>query len=460
MRFMAFRDSFPKDFVWGTATAAYQIEGAPLEDGKGVSIWDTFSHTPGKTLNGDTGDVACDHYHRWRDDIGWMKALGTNAYRFSVAWTRVQPDGMGKPNAKGLEFYDRLVDGLLEAGIQPWVTLFHWDLPQALEDAGGWTNRDTAHRFAEYAHLVSSRLGNRAAGIMTLNEPWVFTMLGYALGMHAPGRADLSGAFKAVHHALLAHGLAAKAIRESCNAPVGVALSMSSCEPASDSSADERAASAMDDLINGLFADPIFGRSYPASLEPFLPALPANFADDLPVIAQPLDFLGINYYFRQVVREPRANTEPQGLSAMLRFAGIPVEVVPNSERGNPVTGFDWEVYPPGLRRQLERVTERYQPKALYITENGATYPDAVEADGSIRDLERRRYIEAHLEQCALALEGGVPLRGYFCWSLMDNFEWAEGYSKRFGLVHVDFQTQERRLKRSGQWYRDFVRSSA
>jgi beta-glucosidase len=450
------RSSFPRDFLWGTATAAYQIEGATLEDGKGQSIWDTFSHTSGKVLNGDTGDVACDHFHRWREDIRLMQALGTNAYRFSVAWTRVQPDGKGRANAKGLEFYERLVDGLLEAGIKPFVTLYHWDLPQALEHTGGWTNRDTAHRFAEYAHLVAERIGGRAAGIMTLNEPWVFTILGYALGMHAPGKTDLPGAFKAVHHALLAHGLGVKAIREACNAPVGIALSMSRCEPATDSSADERAAVAMDDLINGLFADPIFGRGYPSTLEPFFPALPTNFLEDLGQIAQPLDFLGVNYYYRHLVREPRANTEPQGISALLRMAGIPVEVVPEDQRGNPVTGFGWEVYPPGLTVQLERVYERYAPKALYITENGATYPDVIRPDGQIIDLERRDYLEGHVEACAAALERGVPLRGYFCWSLLDNFEWAEGYSKRFGLHFVDFATQERRLKRSGAWYRDFI----
>jgi beta-glucosidase len=249
--------------------------------------------------------------------------------------------------------------------------------------------------------------------------------------------------------------LGVKAIRESCHAPVGIALSLSSCEAASDSSADERAASAMDELVNGLFADPIFGRGYPSVLEPFLPAFPEGFVEDLAIISQPLDFLGVNYYFRFVVREPREHTEPQGLSAMLRVAGIQAEIVPNAERGNPVTGFDWEVYPPGLRRQLERVTERYKPVALYITENGATYPDKVEPDG-INDVSRQRYIETHLEQCALAMSSGVPLRGYFAWSLMDNFEWAEGYGKRFGLYHVDFETQERRLKRSGAWYRDFI----
>jgi beta-glucosidase len=453
---MSSRDSFPPNFVWGTATAAYQIEGATQEDGKGVSIWDTFSHTPGKVVNGNTGDVACDHYHRWREDIRLMRDLGVNAYRFSLAWTRVQPDGRGRINEKGLEFYERLIDGLLEAGIAPWTTLFHWDLPQALEDAGGWTNRDTSYRFAEYAHIVAERLGNRSAGIMTLNEPWVFSILGYAVGSHAPGKTDLGSAFKTAHHALLAHGLGVKAIREACNAPVGVALSLSSCEPASDSSADERAAGAMDELVNGLFADPIFGKGYPNVVEPFLPAFPEGFADDLPVIAQPLDFLGVNYYFRFVLREPSSQTAPEGLSAMLRFAGIPVEVVPASQRGNPVTGFDWEVYPPGLQRQIQRVHDRYQPPAIYITENGATYPDTVEPDGSINDVERQRYFETHLEVCGKLIEDGVPLRGYFAWSLMDNFEWAEGYSKRFGLYHVDFETQQRTLKRSGAWFRDFV----
>lgn len=451
-----FRSSFPKDFAWGTATAAHQIEGAAFTDGKGLSIWDTFSRSKGKILNGDTADVACDHYHLWTDDIKRMGQLGMNAYRFSVAWTRVQPSGRGRANERGLEFYDRLIDGLLEAGITPWVTLYHWDLPQALEDAGGWTNRDTALRFADYAHIVAERIGSRVAGIMTLNEPWVFTLLGYALGTHAPGKTDLSGAFKAVHHALLAHGLGVAAIREACGAPVGIALSMSSCEAASDSSADERAAASMDELVNGMFADPIFGRGYPNLLEPFMPAFPPDFEADLKTIAAPIDFLGVNYYFRYVVREPRAATAPEGLSAILRFAGIPVEVVPDFDRGNPVTGFGWEVYPQGLHSQVTRVVDRYKPAALYITENGATYPDTLEPDGQVRDLERQRYFEAHLEQCARLIDDGVPLRGYFAWSLLDNFEWAEGYSKRFGLYFVDFETQLRTLKYSGMWLRDFI----
>ncbi len=451
-----FRSSFPKDFAWGTATAATQIEGAAFTDGKGLSIWDTFSRSKGRILGGDTADVACDHYHLWADDIKRMQQLGMNAYRFSVAWTRVQPSGRGRAVDRGLEFYDRLIDGLLEAGIAPWVTLYHWDLPQGLEDAGGWTNRDTALRFAEYAHIVAERIGSRAAGIITLNEPWVFTLLGYALGTHAPGKTDLSGAFKAVHHALLAHGLGVAAIREACNAPVGIALSMSSCEPATDSSADERAAAAMDELVNGMFADPIFGRGYPSLLEPFMPAFPLDFEADLKTIAAPIDFLGVNYYFRHVVREPRANAIPEGLSAILRFAGIPVEVVPDAERGHPLTGFGWEVYPQGLHNQIARVHERYKPTALYITENGATYPDILEPDGSIRDLERQRYFELHLEQCARLIDDGVPLRGYFAWSLLDNFEWAEGYSKRFGLYFVDFETQARTLKTSGAWLRDFI----
>ncbi len=458
---MSFRSSFPADFLWGTATASYQIEGAALEDGKGVSIWDTFSHTAGKILNADHGDIACDHYHRYRSDVALIKALGTNAYRFSVAWSRVQPEGKGKTNAKGLAFYDALTDALLEQGIAPWMTLYHWDLPQALEDTrdtagrGGWANRDTALRFAEFAHIMASQLGDRVAGIMTLNEPLMFTMLGNVLGTHAPGKTDFSVAFRVAHHALVAHGLACQAIREVCQKPVGIALSMSYCQAATDSSADEIATRALDALLNKLFADPIFGKSYPAELEIFQAALPENWQDDLRTIAQPLDFLGINYYNRYVAREPKAGATPEGIAALLQFAGLPVEIIPDNARGNPVTGLGWEVYPKGLYQQLEKVHTDYAPKQIFITENGATYPDEI-INGVITDNERQHYIETHLEQCAKLIEAGIPLKGYFCWSLMDNFEWAEGYSKRFGLYYVDFATQTRTLKKSGEWYRDFI----
>ncbi len=459
---MTIRSKFPNTFLWGTATAAYQIEGAVLEDGKGISIWDTFAHKKGKTHQAENADFAADHYHRYREDVRLMQQLGTNAYRFSVAWSRVQPQGKGKPNQKGLEFYEKLVDTLLEANIAPWLTLYHWDLPQALEDKrdaegrGGWANRDTALRFAEYAHIVATHLGSRVSGIMTLNEPLVFTMLGHVTGQHAPGQTDLSLAFRVAHHALVAHGLGISAIREACNTPVGIALSMSYIQAASDSSADTLAQQSLDALINRLFADPIFAKGYPAELEAFLPALPENFQDDLASIAQPLDFLGINYYQRHVVRAPRAKAVPEGLEALLQFAGMPVEIIPDNARGNPTTGFGWEVYPEGLYQQLEKVHKDYAPKRLLITENGASYPDVVQDNGSIHDFERSKYIQQHLEQCARLLEAGVPLEGYFCWSLLDNFEWAEGFSQRFGLYYVDFATQKRTLKTSGANYRDFI----
>jgi beta-glucosidase len=459
---MKTRSLFPENFLWGTATAAHQIEGAAFEDGKGISIWDTFSHSKNKILNNDNADVACDHYHRYADDLRLMQQLGTNAYRFSVAWSRVQPEGKGKPNQKGLEFYDKLIDSLLEAGIAPWLTLYHWDLPQALEDKrnanghGGWANRDTALRFAEYAHLISSQFGNRVSGIMTLNEPLVFTMLGHVTGQHAPGHTDLSLAFRVAHHALVAHGKAVSAIREASNAPVGIALSMSYIESATDSNEDLQAAQSLDALMNRLFADPIFGKSYPAELEMFQPALPEGFQDDLSSIAQALDFLGINYYQRQVVRAKKANTKPEGIAALLQAAGMPLEIIPDNARGNPVTGFGWEVYAKGLYQQLEKVYLEYAPKSIFITENGSTYPDIVQENGIVHDPERRSYLQTHLEQCAKLIEAGIPLHGYFYWSLLDNFEWAEGYSKRFGLYHVDFATQKRSLKSSGAWYRDFI----
>jgi beta-glucosidase len=456
VKMRSMRSSFPPNFKWGTATASYQIEGAFQADGKGISVWDTFAHTPGKIKDASTGDIACDHYQRYRDDVRLMRELGTNAYRFSVAWTRIQPNGKGKANAKGLEFYDRLCDTLLENRIEPWMTLYHWDLPQALEDAGGWASRDTALRFAEYAHMVTEHLHDRVSGIMTLNEPWVFTALGHATGQHAPGKSDLGAVFHVVHHALLAHGLGARAIREVTNKPLGIALSMSYCETDGDSSADQFAATAMDALVNRLFADPIFGRGYSKELEPFMGLLPESYADDLSTIAQPLDFLGINYYQRYVVREPRASTKLEGINATLRSAGVPIEVIPDAARGNPITGFGWEVHAPGMHDQILKVHRDYAPKSIMITENGAAYPDKLEPDGSINDVERQKYLELHLEQCAKLIDAGVPLDGYFCWSLMDNFEWAEGYTQRFGLYHVDFQTQKRTMKRSGQWYRDFI----
>ncbi|RIH86745.1 Beta-glucosidase A [Meiothermus luteus] len=439
------RSDFPSDFTWGTATSAYQIEGAVAEDGRGVSIWDTFSHTPGKTRGGDTGDVACDHYHRYLEDIALMKELGVNAYRFSVAWPRVLPEGRGRVNEKGLGFYDRLVDALLAQGITPWATLYHWDLPQPLEDQGGWPVRETAYAFAEYADLLTRRLGDRVRHWITLNEPWCSAHLGYLAGVHAPGKRDLSLAVRAAHHLLLAHGLAVPLIRQ--NAPgarVGLTLNLSPGHPASPHPADIAAARRFDGFQNRWYLDPLFGFGYPKDvLALYGQAAPPVQEGDLAVIATPTDFLGVNYYSRTVVRE--GSEEPY------RFQYVRV--------GEERTAMDWEVYPEGLLELLRRLWREYRPGAIYITENGAAYPDAVGEDGEVRDLERIHYLQRHLAQCLTALQEGVPLRGYFVWSLLDNFEWAEGYSKRFGLVHVDFATQRRRLKESGRWWQGFLREA-
>ncbi|RDI96294.1 beta-glucosidase [Meiothermus sp. QL-1] len=438
------RSDFPPDFTWGTATSAYQIEGAVAEDGRGVSIWDTFSHTPGKTHGGETGDVACDHYHRYLEDIALMRALGVNAYRFSLAWPRVFPEGQGVPNPKGLAFYDRLVDALLTAGITPWVTLYHWDLPQALEDRGGWPARETAYAFAAYADGVSRHLGDRVKHWITLNEPWCSAYLGYGAGVHAPGKQDLGLFLAAAHHLLLGHGLAVNVLRQNVpDARVGITLNLSPGHPASPHPDDVAAARRYDGFQNRWYLDPLYGYGYPPDmLALYKEAAPPVQPGDLELIATPTDFLGLNYYSRAVVQH-----SPQPPH---RFAYVRV--------GEERTAMDWEVYPEGLLELLRRLSREYRPKAIYITENGAAYPDVVE-DGDIQDTERVRYLERHLAQCLLALREGVPLKGYFVWSLLDNFEWAEGYSKRFGLVYVDFATQARRLKASGRWLQAFLREA-
>ncbi|MEF2277216.1 GH1 family beta-glucosidase [Deinococcus sp. YIM 134068] len=435
---------FPADFAWGTATAAYQIEGAVAEDGRSPSIWDTFAHTRGRVKGGDTGDVACDHYHRWREDLDLMAGLGLNAYRLSVAWPRVVPDGRGAVNRRGLDFYDRLTDGLLERGIAPYVTLYHWDLPQVLQDAGGWANRDTAHAFAQYADAVAGRLGDRVRGWVTHNEPWCAAFLGHMMGVHAPGLSDLETALRASHHLLLSHGLATGAIRAAVpNAQVGITLILGPQHAASDREGDVAAARRGDGFLNRWFLDPLYGRGYPADmLELYRPHAPAFESaiqhGDLDLIAVPTDFLGVNYYQRSVVKH-----FPGGRGFM------------NSTQLRPpgeYTAFDWEVYPDGLREILARVHKEYAPPVLYVTENGAAYDDRPDTDGQVHDEDRRRYLERHLAACREAIEGGVPLRGYFAWSLLDNFEWAEGYSKRFGLVRVDYETGRRTVKDSGAWY--------
>jgi beta-glucosidase len=431
---------FPDNFLWGAATAAYQIEGAWQADGKGESIWDRFSHTPGHVKNGDTGDVACDHYHRWRDDIALMQQLGLQAYRFSVSWPRVIPAGCGSINRAGLDFYDRLVDGLLAANIEPFLTLYHWDLPQALQDAGGWEARETGHHFADYAALMVRRLGDRVKRWATFNEPAVVAFDGYESGAHAPGVRDLRRARQVAHHLLVAHGLAAHAIRSiDPRLAVGIVLNLWPPDPVSDASEDLAAVEAAWQISGDkLFLDPLFCAHYPPALaaDEFAPQIQAG---DLALIAQRLDFLGVNYYSR----------------AAISAAGY-VENVPSSD----YTDMGWEVCAPALRRLLNRVNTEYHLPPIYITENGAAFPDEVSTDGQVHDPRRVNYLRDHFMQARLAQQDGVDVRGYFVWSLLDNFEWGHGYSKRFGLVHVDYATLQRTIKDSGAWYAEVIRRNA
>ena len=440
--------TFPKGFVWGVATAAYQIEGAWDEDGKGESIWDRFSHTPGKIANGDTGDVACDHYHRWLEDVALMNELGLHAYRFSISWPRLFPEGRGRVNPAGLDFYSRLVDALLEAAIEPFITLYHWDLPQALQDDGGWPARSTAGAFAEYADVISRHLGDRVKHWITFNEPYVSAMVGYLEGRHAPGHSDLDEALAAAHHLLLAHGWAVPVIRRnSPEAQVGITLNLSGQTPASPSAADRAAAWQRDGIINRWFLDPLSARGYPVDIVQHY-GNPMDFvqAADLEAIAAPLDFLGVNYYARGVVRS----------SVVSEAENAPRTVFPNPER----TEMGWEVYPEGLYELLGRLHFDYHFPALYVTENGAAYPDQIGPDGQVDDPLRVAFLREHLAAAARAIAAGVSLRGYFAWSLMDNFEWAHGYSKRFGLMYVDYPTQRRVLKTSAHWYRQVIAANA
>ncbi|WP_019871386.1 GH1 family beta-glucosidase [Salinispora oceanensis] len=452
--------TFPPGFLWGAATAAYQIEGAAALGGRTPSIWDTFSHTPGRVVAGHTGDVACDHYHRLDWDVALMAELGLKSYRFSVSWPRVQPGGTGPINQEGLDFYRRLVDQLLANGIEPWLTLYHWDLPQPLEDAGGWPARDTAARFADYAALVAEALGDRVRYWTTLNEPWCSAFLGYGSGVHAPGRSDPADAVRAGHHLLLGHGLAVPALRAAAQSEVeiGVTLNLYPVTPATDSPGDADAARRIDGLANRFFLDPLLRGSYPADLRSDLSQI-TDFghvrAEDLTTIAAPLDLFGINYYSRHVVAAPTAASPPEPYwrkpscwpgSEDVRFV----------TRGIPVTDMDWEIDPPGLVETLRRVHEEYTDLPLYITENGAAFVDAV-VDGQVDDPDRTAFFDAHLRAAHQAIAAGVPLRGYFAWSLLDNFEWAWGYTKRFGMIHVDYRSQARTLKSSGRWYAETIR---
>ncbi|MEY9995776.1 beta-glucosidase [Streptomyces sp. V4I8] len=437
--------ALPHDFLWGTATSAYQIEGAVAEDGRSPSIWDTFSHTPGRIAGDDHGDVACDHYHRWPEDIGLMRQLGTNAYRLSIAWPRVMPGGDGKVNAKGLAFYDELVDGLLAAGITPSVTLYHWDLPQPLQDRGGWPERETAEHFAAYAAVAAERLGDRVTHWATLNEPLCSAWIGHLEGRMAPGLTDLTAAVRASYHLLLGHGLATQAIRAAApGAEVGIVNNLSTVHAASDRPEDEAAARRMDGHTNRWWLDPIHGRGFPADMrEVYGVELPER-AGDLDIIAAPLDWLGLNYYFPATVADDPAGPAPR--ARQIRRAGV------------PRTGMDWEIDAGGIETLLLRLTDEYGARRLYVTENGSAYPDVVRPDGTVDDPERQDYLVQHLAACASAARKGAPLAGYFAWSLLDNFEWAYGYDKRFGLVHVDYGTQARTIKGSGHRYADIIRA--
>jgi beta-glucosidase len=451
--------AFPPHFLWGTATASYQIEGAATEDGRTPSIWDTFSKTPGKVSNGDTGDVAADHYHRMPEDVALMARLGTMAYRFSVAWPRILPSGRGQVNEKGLDFYDRLVDTLLAQNIRPFVTLYHWDLPQALQDQGGWLSRDTANAFADYAEIVAQRLGNRVTGWITLNEPWCSAYLGYAAGIHAPGMRDRQAAIQVAHHLLLAHGLAVPRVRASMkpDAQVGITLNFSPIYPVDERVETQNAVQVVDAFANRWFLDPLYGRGYPKELFDSNGLTPPTMQDgDMQVITTPTDFLGVNNYSRFVIRARQQGQERQaghGLGAL--FDNEPFELV-SSVEGASYTEMGWEVYPNALHDILLRLHRDYAVPALYVTENGAAFADVENGSESIADPQRISFLRDYIGGLTDLFPQGVPLKGYFVWSLIDNFEWAEGYSKRFGIVYVDYPTGRRILKESALWYANLI----
>ncbi|GER81311.1 MAG: GH1 family beta-glucosidase [Anaerolineales bacterium] len=440
--------AFPKNFTWGVATSAYQIEGAWNEDGRGVSIWDTFSHTKGRIVNDENGDVAADHYHRWKDDFALMSELGVKAYRFSTAWPRILPAGTGAVNKKGLDFYDRIVDEALKRKIEPYVCLFHWDLPQALQDQGGWPKREITEHFAEYARVVAGRLGDRVKVWLTHNEPWVAAFIGYFLGDHAPGNKDIGAAVKALHHLLLSHGLAAEAIRAEAKQPVkvGLTLNLNPVHPATDSKKDKEAAKRVDMFMNRIVLDPLLKGTSPIQEAAIANLLVGKVIHDgdLAKIRQ-LDLLGVNYYSRTVMKHsnkiPVVNVE---------------QVYPE---GNEYSGM-WEIYPEGMYETLKLVWD-YKPTCeLMVTENGVPVPDGVDFDGRVRDERRIRYLRNHLAQVHRAIKDGIPVKGYFHWSLMDNFEWSLGYGPRFGLVYVDWKTQKRIVKDSGRWFAKAIAENA
>ena len=450
----ALANAFPPGFLWGVATSAYQIEGATHEDGRGTSIWDQFAATPGKTFQGQTGDIAADHYHHMQDDVALMAELGLGAYRFSIAWPRVLPEGTGAVNTPGLDFYDRLVDALLAKGIAPLPTLYHWDLPLPLHARGGWLNRETAYAFADYAEVVARRLGDRVDWWLTHNEPWCSAFLGYGIGVHAPGIRSAQSACIAAHHILLSQGLALPRLRAHARpaAQLGIALNLYPAYPADDRPQTQQAVERADAFANRWFLEPLFRGSYPegffASMGVSAPPIQEG---DLALIATPVDFLGVNYYSRKVVRAP------EGAEAVNPFnpnGFAEIESLPGATY--TLMGAGWEIYPGGLTDMLLRVQRDYAPRAIMVTENGAAFEDRWDGDGHVSDQQRLNYVRAHIQALAEAQARGVPLRGYLLWSLLDNFEWGEGYSKRFGVVYVDYATQRRIVKESGRWYAAFI----
>ncbi|RKG91788.1 GH1 family beta-glucosidase [Corallococcus terminator] len=442
---------FPPDFLWGVATSAYQIEGATTVDGRGESIWDRFAATPGKINDKSDGSVACEHYRRWPEDIELMRWMGLKSYRFSIAWPRILPAGRGQVNTAGVDFYSKLVDSLLGAGIEPFVTLYHWDLPQVLEDQGGWPMRATGDAFVEYADVMSRALGDRVKRWITHNEPWCISVLGYGNGEHAPGHKDWSKALATSHQLLLSHGKSVQVIRSNVkNAEVGITLNLTPGEPASPSPEDADACRDFDGGFNRWFLEPLYGRGYPMDVVEDhvkagrIPNAKLDFIQegDLKTISEPTDFLGVNYYSRAVLRSNRIPEEKNA---------------PRTVFVNPAkTDMDWEVYPKGLTKLLVHLEKEYKPGPIYITENGCAYSTGLSADGRVHDTQRVDYLRTHLEACADAIGQGVNLAGYFAWSLLDNFEWAYGYEKRFGLVYVDYATQQRTPKDSAHLYRDVV----
>lgn len=440
-------EKFPRGFTWGVATSAYQIEGAAKEDGKGESIWDRFSHTPGKIKDGSTGDVACDHYHRFKEDIDLMKQMGVNAYRFSVSWPRILPDGKSNVEQRGLDFYSRLVDELLKKNITPWVTLYHWDLPQALEEKGGWPDRKTADHFANYVDVVTRKLGDRVKNWVTINEPFCASYLSYYEGVQAPGRKDLKAALSAAHTTLLAHGKSIPIIRSnSPESQVGIVHVNSPVYPVDSQTSNIEAATRMDGVLNRWFLDPLYNHQYPADIAAIYGEnSPKIEGGDMEIIATPTDFLGVNYYRPLVVKSsPNSPLQME-------------EVTPQQAR---LTEMGWTVYPEGLYKILERIAANYPVSNIYVTESGAAYTDVVNPDRSIVDDKRTEYLEQHLIAVSRSINDKVPVRGYFAWALMDNFEWSEGFTRRFGLVGVNFQTQERTIKQSGQRYSEIIRKNS